>query len=86
MNPNMNSNACAETTAVAQYMDNKLQFLNIGYCYVNLFSEFPKSDGKAFEDPVRTSIESAIKLFGNHRLIQIKTYDDCFYFQLEMED
>lgn len=82
----MNPNVCTDTTTFAQYMENSLHLFCLGYCYVNLFPHFPKSDGKAFEDPVRTSIENAIKLFGNHRLIQIKTYDDCFYFQLEMED
>ena len=82
----MNPNECTDTITFAQYMENNLHLFCIGECYINLFPHFPKNDGKAFEDPVRTSIESAIQLFGNHRLIQIKTYDDCFYFQLEMED
>ena len=81
----MNPNVCADTTTFGQYMENNLHLFCAGYYYVNLFPEFPKSDGKAFKYPVRTSIENAIKLFGNHRLIQIKTYDDCFYFQLELE-
>ena len=81
MNPNMNSNACTDTTTFAQYMEN-----NLHLCYVNLFPHFPKNDGKAFDEPVLLSIKNAIKLFGNYRLIQIKTYGTYFYFQLEMED
>ena len=53
---------------------------------LNLFPHFPKSDGKAFEDPVRMSIKNALQLFGDKNLIQIKIYDGCFYFQLEMKD
>lgn len=81
----MNPNVCADTTTFGQYMENNLHLFCICDCYVNLFPHFPKHDGKAFDEPVRTSIKNAIKLFGNHRLIQIKTCDDCFYFQLEME-
>lgn len=82
----MNPNVCADTTTFAQYMENNLHLFCIGDCFINLFPHFPKPDGKAFDEPVQTSIKNAIKLFGNHRLIQIKIYDDCFYFQLEMED
>lgn len=82
----MNPNVCADTTTFGQYMENNLHFLNIGYCYVNLFSEFPKSDSKAFEDPMRMSIKNALQLFGDKNLIQIKIYDGGFYFQLEMKD
>ena len=85
MNPNMNSNACTDTTTFAQYMENNLHLFCIGDCYVNLFPHFPKNDGKAFDDPVRTSIKNALKLFGDKKLIQIKTYDNRFYFLLEME-
>ena len=85
MNPNMNSNACTDTTTFAQYMENNLYLFCIGDCYVNLFPHFPKNDGKAFDEPVLLSIKNAIKLFGNYRLIQIKTYGTYFYFQLEME-
>mgnify|MGYP003539379483 FL=1 len=86
MNPNMNSNACTDTTTFAQYMENNLHLFCIGDCYVNLFPYFPKNDGKAFDEPVLLSIKNAIKLFGNYRLIQIKTYGTYFYFQLKMED
>ena len=82
----MNPNACTDTTTFAQYMENNLHLFCIGDCYVNLFPHFPKSDGKAFDEPVRTSIKSALKLFGDKKLIQIKTYDNRFYFQLKMED
>lgn len=85
MKPNMNSNACTDTTTFAQYMENNLHLFCIGDCYVNLFPHFPKNDGKAFDEPVLLSIKNAIKLFGNYRLIQIKTYGTYFYFQLEME-
>lgn len=81
----MNPNTCTDTTTFAQYMENNLHLFCLCDCYINLFPHFPKSDGKAFDEPVQTSIKNAIKLFGNHRLIQIKIYDDCFYFQLEME-
>ena len=81
----MNPNACTDTTTFAQYMENNLHLFCLCDCYINLFPHFPKPDGKAFDEPVQTSIKNAIKLFGNHRLIQIKIYDDCFYFQLEME-
>ena len=81
----MNPNTCADTTTFAQYMENNLHLFCLCDCYINLFPHFPKPDGKAFDEPVQTSIKNAIKLFGNHRLIQIKIYDDCFYFQLEME-
>ena len=82
----MNPNACTDTTTFAQYMENNLHLFCIGDCYVNLFPHFPKSDGKAFDDPVRMSIKNALKLFGDKKLIQIKTYDNRFYFQLEMKD
>ena len=81
----MNPNVCADTSTFGQYMENNLHLFCIGHCYVNLFPEFPKSDGKVFDEPVQLSIENAIKLFGNYRLIKIKTYDDYFYFQLKME-
>ena len=81
----MNPNACTDTITFAQYMDNNLHLFCIGDCYVNLFPHFPKPDGKAFDEPVLLSIKNAIKLFGNYRLIQIKTYGTYFYFQLEME-
>ena len=81
----MNPNTCTDTTTFAQYMKNNLHLFCLCDCYINLFPHFPKPDGKAFDEPVQTSIKNAIKLFGNHRLIQIKIYDDCFYFQLEME-
>ena len=81
----MNPNACTDTTTFAQYMDNNLHLFCLNDCYINLFPHFPKFDGKAFDDPVPMSIKNALQLFGNHRLIQIKIYDDCFYFQLEME-
>lgn len=81
----MNPNACTDTTTFAQYMDNNLHLFCLNDCYINLFPHFPKPDGKAFDEPVQTSIKNAIKLFGNHRLIQIKIYENCFYFQLEME-
>ena len=86
MNPNMKPNACTDTTTFGQYMENNLHLFCIGECYINLFPHFPKNDGKAFEDPVRTSIKNALKLFGDKKLIQIKTYDNRFYFQLKMED
>ena len=82
----MNPNACTDATTFGQYMENNLHFFRIGECYVNLFPHFPKSDGKAFEDPVRMSIKNALNLFGDKNLIQIKTYDNRFYFLLEMED
>ena len=82
----MNPNACTDTITFAQYMENNLHLFCIGDCYVNLFPHFPKSDGKAFDDPVRMSIKNALQLFGDKNLIQIKIYDGCFYFQLEMKD
>lgn len=81
----MSPNACTDTTTFAQYMDNNLHLFCLNDCYVNLFPHFPKLDGKAFDDPVRMSLKNAINLFGTQKLIQIKTYDDKFYFQLEME-
>ena len=81
----MNSNACTDTTTFAQYMENSLHFFCLYDCYINLFPHFPKNDGKAFDDPVRMSIKNALKLFGDKKLIQIKTYDNRFYFLLEME-
>lgn len=81
----MNPNVCVDTTTFGQYMENNLHLFCIGDCYVNLFPHFPKLDGKAFDEPVLLSIKNAIKLFGNYRLIQIKTYGTYFYFQLEME-
>ena len=86
MNPNMNSNACTDTTTFAQYMDNSRHLFCLCDCYINLFPHFPKNDGKAFDDPVRMSIKNALQLFGDKNLIQIKIYDGCFYFQLEMKD
>lgn len=86
MNPNMNSNACTDTTTFAQYMDNNLHLFCLNDCYINLFPHFPKFDGKVFDDPVRMSIKNALQLFGDKNLIQIKIYDGCFYFQLEMKD
>lgn len=85
MNPNMNPNTCANTTTFAQYMDNNLHLFCLNDCYINLFPHFPKNDGKAFDDPVRMSIKNALQLFGDKNLIQIKTYDNTFYFQLKME-
>ena len=82
----MNPNACNNTNTFAQYMENNLHLFCIGDCYVNLFPHFPKNDGKAFDDPVRTSIKNALKLFGDKKLIQIKTYNNRFYFLLKMED
>ena len=82
----MNPNACTDTITFGQYMENNLHLFRIGECYINLFPHFPKNDGKAFEDPVRTSIKNALKLFGDKKLIQIKTYDNRFYFLLKMED
>ena len=82
----MNPNACTDTITFAQYMENNLHLFCIGDCYVNLFPHFPKNDGKAFDDPVRTSIKNALKLFGDKKLILIKTYDNRFYFLLKMED
>ena len=82
----MNPNECKDTITFAQYMENNLHLFCIGDCYVNLFPHFPKLAGKAFDEPVLLSIKNAIKLFGNYRLIQIKTYDNRFYFQLKMED
>lgn len=82
----MNPNECKDTTTFGQYMENNLHLFCIGECYINLFPHFPKNDGKAFEDPVRTSIKNALKLFGDKKLIQIKTYDNRFYFLLEMKD
>ena len=81
----MNPNACTDTTTFAQYMENNLHLFCIGDCYVNLFPHFPKNDGKAFDEPVRTSIKNVLKLFGDKKLIQIKIYDNRFYFLLEME-
>ena len=82
----MNPNACTDTITFAQYMENNLHLFCLYDCYINLFPHFPKNDGKAFEDPVRTSIKNALKLFGDKKLIQIKTYDNRFYFLLKMED
>ena len=82
----MNPNVCADTTTFAQYMENNLRLFCLYDCYINLFPHFPKNDGKAFDDPVRMSIKNALKLFGDKKLIQIKTYDNRFYFQLKMED
>ena len=82
----MNPNACTDTTTFAQYMENNLHLFCLYDCYINLFPHFPKNDGKAFDDPVRMSIKNALQLFGDKNLIQIKIYDGCFYFQLEMED
>ena len=81
----MNPNVCADTITFGQYMENNLHLFCVSDCYVNLFPNFPKHDGKAFDDPVRMSLKTAINLFGTQKLIQIKTYDDKFYFQLEME-
>ena len=86
MNPNMNSNACTDTTTFGQYMENNLHLFCLNDCYINLFPHFPKFDGKVFDDPVRMSIKNALQLFGDKNLIQIKIYDGCFYFQLKMED
>ena len=44
------------------------------------------AEGIAIDDPVRMSIKNALQLFGDKNLIQIKIYDGCFYFQLEMKD
>ena len=82
----MNPNACTDTITFAQYMENNLHLFCLYDCYINLFPHFPKNDGKAFDEPVRTSIKNALKLFGDKKLIQIKTYDNRFYFLLEMED
>ena len=82
----MNPNACTDTITFAQYMENNLHLFCLYDCYINLFPHFPKNDGKAFDDPVRTSIKNALKLFGDKKLIQIKTYDNRFYFLLKMED
>ena len=82
----MNPNECKDTITFAQYMENNLHLFCLYDCYINLFPHFPKNDGKAFEDPVRTSIKNALKLFGGKKLIQIKTYDNRFYFLLEMKD
>ena len=82
----MNPTACTDTITFAQYMENNLHLFCLYDCYINLFPHFPKNDGKAFDDPVRTSIKNALKLFGDKKLIQIKTYDNRFYFQLEMKD
>ena len=82
----MNPNACTDTITFAQYMENNLHLFCLYDCYINLFPHFPKNDGKAFDDPVRMSIKNALKLFGDKNLIQIKIYDGCFYFQLEMKD
>ena len=81
----MNPNVCADTTTFAQYMENNQHLFCLYDCYINLFPHFPKNDGKAFDDPVRMSIKNALQLFGDKNLIQIKTYDDTFYFQLKME-
>ena len=82
----MNPNTCNNTNTFAQYMENNLHLFCLYYCYINLFPHFPKSDGKAFDDPVRMTIKNALHLFGDKNLIQIKIYDGCFYFQLEMKD
>ena len=82
----MNPNVCTDTITFAQYMENNLHLFCLYDCYINLFPHFPKNDGKAFDDPVRMSIKNALKLFGDKKLIQIKTYDNRFYFQLKMED
>ena len=82
----MNPNTCNNTNTFAQYMENNLHLFCIGECYVNLFPHFPKNAGKAFADPARMSIQNALQLFGDKNLIQIKIYDGCFYFQLEMKD
>ena len=82
----MNPNACTDTITFAQYMENNLHLFCLYDCYINLFPHFPKNDGKAFDDPVRMSIKNALQLFGDKNLIQIKTYDNTFYFQLEMKD
>ena len=82
----MNPNACTDTITFAQYMENNLHLFCLYDCYINLFPHFPKNDGKAFDDPVRMSIKNALKLFGDKNLIQIKTYDNTFYFLLKMED
>lgn len=82
----MNPNECKDTTTFGQYMENNLHLFCLYDCYINLFPHFPKSDGKAFDDPVRMSIKNALQLFGDKNLIQIKTYDNTFYFQLKMED
>lgn len=81
----MNPNACTDTTTFGQYMENNLHLFCLCDCYINLFPHFPKNDGKAFDDPVRMSIKNALQLFGDKNLIQIKTYDNTFYFQLKME-
>lgn len=81
----MNPNVCADTTTFAQYMENNLHLFCLYDCYINLFPHFPKNDGKAFDDPVRMSIKNALQLFGDKNLIQIKTYNNTFYFQLKME-
>ena len=82
----MNPNACTDTITFAQYMENNLHLFCLYDCYINLFPHFPKNDGKAFDDPVRMSTKNALKLFGDKKLIQIKTYDNRFYFQLKMEE
>ena len=82
----MNPNACTDTITFAQYMKNNLHLFCLYDCYINLFPHFPKNDGKAFDDPVRMSIKNALNLFGDKNLIQIKAYDNTFYFQLKMED
>ena len=82
----MNPNACTDTITFAQYMENNLHLFCLYDCYINLFPHFPKNDGKAFDDPVRMSIKNALNLFGDKKLIQIKTYDNRFYFLLKMED
>ena len=81
----MNPNTCTDTTTFGQYMENNLHLFCLYDCYINLFPHFPKNDGKAFDDPVRMSIKNALQLFGDKNLIQIKTYDNTFYFQLKME-
>ena len=81
----MNPNECKDIITFAQYMENNLHLFCLYDCYINLFPHFPKNDGKAFDEPVRTSIKNALKLFGDKKLIQIKTYDNRFYFLLEME-
>ena len=82
----MNPNVCTDTITFGQYMENNLHLFCLYDCYINLFPHFPKNDGKAFDDPVRMSIKNALQLFGDKNLIQIKIYDGCFYFQLEMKD
>ena len=67
----MNPNVCADTATFAQYMENNLHLFCLCDCYINLFPHFPKSDGKAFDEPVRMSIKNALQLFGDKNLIQM---------------